>query len=206
MCVFCVGAFGCKKTNFVLVEKNNSEQLTELSHFLILTMLFRPVISVHSLALRSSGHAHPRFRIGSLQMGSKFSTNSEYPIVCDAHVMCQKAHGTCPKPVMENLRWNCDNSTADNICCFNRHFAEHSGYFEYTSSFLKEVDRNAETTYYDSVTGKPLFIAPRGRTFSAFLTVRSHIALLSTRILCCDCESPCDVLSGISKARMAKFS
>ena len=26
-----------------------------------------------------------------------------------------------------------------------------------------------EVTYYDSVTGKPLFIAPRGRTFAKFL-------------------------------------
>ena len=32
-----------------------------------------------------------------------------------------------------------------------------------------------ETTYYDSVTGLPLFIAPRGRTFAAFeAESRSH--------------------------------
>jgi hypothetical protein len=30
------------------------------------------------------------------------------------------------------------------------------------------VDRNSEITFYDSVTGKPLFIAPRGRTFEEF--------------------------------------
>eukprot|EP01031_Cornospumella_fuschlensis_P039991 gene39992-48718_t len=64
-------------------------------------------------------------------------------------------------------RWNCDISTADRICCFNRHYAEHSGYWEGTS-FLSEVKPDEETTFYDAVTGKPLFIAPRGRTFEEF--------------------------------------
>ena len=37
------------------------------------------------------------------------------------------------------------------------------------------MDRNGETTYYDSVTGLPLFVAPRGRTFAAFeAESRSH--------------------------------
>ena len=48
-----------------------------------------------------------------------------------------------------------------------RHYAEHKGYWEKTK-FLSEVDKEGETTYYDSVTGKPLFIAPRGRTFEEF--------------------------------------
>jgi hypothetical protein len=44
------------------------------------------------------------------------------------------------------------------------HYAEHSGYFE-TTEYLATVDRTKETTYYDSVSGKPLFIAPRfGKT------------------------------------------
>ena len=33
---------------------------------------------------------------------------------------------------------------------------------------MKEAPRDKEITFYDSVTGKPLFIAPRGRTFSEF--------------------------------------
>jgi hypothetical protein len=45
--------------------------------------------------------------------------------------------------------------------------SQHAGYWRETN-FLSEVDRNGETTYYDSVTGKPLFIAPRGRTFQDF--------------------------------------
>lgn len=51
---------------------------------------------------------------------------------------------------------------------------QYAGYW-LTTSFLKEVDRKAETTYYDSVTGLPLFIAPRGRTFEDFeAESRSH--------------------------------
>ena len=81
--------------------------------------------------------------------------------------MRQKAHGTSEKPVMKNLRWGCDYETADRICNFNRHYAEFAGYWT-TTKFLQEVDKGKETTYYDSVTGKPLFIAPRGRTFEEF--------------------------------------
>ena len=47
------------------------------------------------------------------------------------------------------------------------HYAEYAGYWESTN-FLEEVDREKETTYYDSVSGKPLFIAPRGRSFEDF--------------------------------------
>ncbi len=69
---------------------------------------------------------------------------------------------------MKQLRWKCDYNTADRICCFNRHYAEHSGYWQLTS-FLKEEKGESEITFYDSVSGKPLFVAPRGRTFEEFL-------------------------------------
>lgn len=64
--------------------------------------------------------------------------------------------------------WSPLTQTADKICSFNRHYAEYAGYWESTN-FLTEVDREGETTYYDSVSGKPLFIAPRGRTMEEFL-------------------------------------
>lgn len=84
--------------------------------------------------------------------------------------MHKKAHGTCENPVQEKLKWNVDRANADKICCFNRHYAEYSGYFESEGvTWLSEVNREKETTYYDSVSGKPLFIAPRGRTFDEFL-------------------------------------
>ena len=55
----------------------------------------------------------------------------------------------------------CDVETADRICCFNRHYAEHKGYAKGTR-WLETVDPTAVTTYYDSVSGKPLFRAPIG--------------------------------------------
>ena len=43
------------------------------------------------------------------------------------------------------------------------------------TTFLKEAPRDKEITFYDSVSGKPLFIAPRGRTFAEFeKESRSH--------------------------------
>jgi len=83
-------------------------------------------------------------------------------------IMSPKAHGTSPNPVQAKLRWNTDRGTADRICSFNRHYAESPGYYE-TTSYLKEVSRESETVYYDSVTGKPLFVAPRGRSMDDFL-------------------------------------
>ena len=51
---------------------------------------------------------------------------------------------------------------------------QHGGYWLKTS-FLKEADRQGETTFYDSVTGRPLFIAPRGRSWEDFeAESRSH--------------------------------
>lgn len=92
---------------------------------------------------------------------------TSYPIKAEESLMSEKAHGTTETPVQPNLRYGCDQETADRICCFNRHYAEHSGYFA-TTKYFDEVDTSVETTYYDSVTGKPLFIAPRGRTFEEF--------------------------------------
>ena len=82
-------------------------------------------------------------------------------------LMSPKAHGTTEAPPQANLRYSCDPATADKICCFNRHYAEHSGYFA-TTSWLAEVDQSVVTTYYDSVSGRPLFRAPIGRTFGEF--------------------------------------
>lgn len=91
-------------------------------------------------------------------------------------LMKPKAHGTTPFPVQANLRWKVDQRKADEICSFNRDYAEYSGYWRSTGLIedlkaRKEASPGVEpeTTFYDSVTGKPLFIAPRGRTVKAFL-------------------------------------
>merc|ERR1719310_785909 len=83
-------------------------------------------------------------------------------------IMAPKAHGTCEAPVQKDLLYGCDFETADRICCFNRHYAEHSGYsFQHPRTFVAEMEAKKpgeEVTFYDSQSGKPLFIAPRGRT------------------------------------------
>jgi hypothetical protein len=73
--------------------------------------------------------------------------------------------------VQNNLRWKCDRDTADRICNFNRHYAEHSGYFEKTS-FIDDAKTAAaagEINFYDSNTGKLLYTAPKGRSLENFL-------------------------------------
>merc|ERR1712178_541248 len=74
---------------------------------------------------------------------------------------------------MKNLRWSCDWGTTDNICSFNRHYAEHLGYaWTDVITWVGECENlkdGGTITYYDSVTGKPLFIAPKGRTMEAFM-------------------------------------
>lgn len=76
--------------------------------------------------------------------------------------------------MQEKLLWDVDRAKADNICNFNRHYAEHSGYFQSTS-FLQSASvkaaqkENTTMTFYDSNTGKPLFIAPKHRTWKEFI-------------------------------------
>ena len=100
-------------------------------------------------------------------LGGTAKASSTYPIKGDESIMAKKGHGTGGAPVQKDLRWNCDGELADRICNFNRMWAENAGYFTVTS-FFKDVDRSAETTFYDSVTGKALFVAPKGRTFEEF--------------------------------------
>jgi len=101
-------------------------------------------------------------------LGKKFG---ELCVMGDESIMSPKSHGTSETSVQKNLRWNCDGKVADNICNFNRHFAEVRGYWVSTN-FLKEgkleYEKNGEVKFYDSNTGKLLFIAPKGRSFEDF--------------------------------------
>ena len=100
--------------------------------------------------------------------GAPSIPGGKLPLLGDESMMSRKAHGTSAGPVKAALRWGADPKLADRICSFNRHYAEHSGYWLETR-FLEEVDKaGGETTFYDSVTGRPLFIAPRGRSWADF--------------------------------------
>ena len=59
------------------------------------------------------------------------------------------------------------------------YFTEYSGYWKKTSFYQEMNASTQEITFYDSVTGKPLFIAPRERTAQEFIKeseahVRTH--------------------------------
>lgn len=72
-----------------------------------------------------------------LVMGQS-SSKGQYPIEGTDSLMKAKQHGTCTSGVQQTLRWGCDTHLADKICCYNRHSAEHSGYFTKTSlNFMK---------------------------------------------------------------------
>jgi len=92
------------------------------------------------------------------------------PVVMgDEYVMAPKIHGTSWAPVRKPLRWGCDHKLADHICNFNRCAAEEAGYFEGTQ-FLQDAKQiQGEITFYDSNTCKPLFNAPRDRTWDEFV-------------------------------------
>ena len=85
----------------------------------------------------------------------------------DDAIMAPKEHGTCATPVQAKLRWGCDRDMADDICCFNRHYAEPTGY-AWGTSWPDDVTE-APQDYYDPVTGRPLFRAPVGRSRESFL-------------------------------------
>jgi peptide methionine sulfoxide reductase MsrB len=87
-------------------------------------------------------------------------------------LMKGKDFGSCPKKPMAPLRWGTPQPLAERICCQNRHFAEPAGYWEKATSFMQEIGNltaSSSITWLDSITGKPLFIAPRGRTMEQFL-------------------------------------
>lgn len=105
---------------------------------------------------------------------------SRYPFQPIDEVMTKKAHGTTKTPPQDNLRYGVDEKKADEICCFTRNRAETSGYFLKTD-WLKKVNQTEPTTYYDSVSGLPVFKAPVGRSFKEFLDESKTHGWLSFR-------------------------
>jgi len=88
----------------------------------------------------------------------------------DESIMSPKAHGTSERPVQDDLLYGVSNKLADKITNFNRHFAEMGGYFQSTSFEDIVLTAKGPITFYDSVTGKPLFVAPIGRSAEDFIT------------------------------------
>jgi hypothetical protein len=155
----------------------HTNQLFKYREMKVASMIYAlNAIAVPRFSLAFLGRESLRNASSDLNLfGKLFSSgrqvDAKYPIIADESVMSQKAHGTSEKPVMKNLRWNCDFSTADRICNFNRHYAEYAGYWT-TTTFLQSIRDETESVpirFYDSVTGKLLFKAPVGRTMQEFL-------------------------------------
>lgn len=81
-----------------------------------------------------------------------------------------QCYGYTPMPsVSTYLGATLQYSTAERICCNNHRYAEFRGYLDAPEvDFFGRLDPAAETVFYDSVCGIPLFVAPRGRTFEEF--------------------------------------
>jgi peptide methionine sulfoxide reductase MsrB len=91
----------------------------------------------------------------------------------EAELMRRRSHGTTDAPVQEDLMYGVSRKLADTIVSYNRRFAEPAGYFEATgwAQAVKEAEAAGKgpVTFYDSVSGRPLFVAPVGRSAKEFL-------------------------------------
>lgn len=89
------------------------------------------------------------------------------PVVSSADDQC---HGYSPMDSVRTfLGAKIDYETSDRICCHNHRYAEYAGYLASPEvDLFSRLDPGAETVWYDSVCGIPLFVAPRGRTFDEF--------------------------------------
>ena len=69
-----------------------------------------------------------------------------------------------------------DTALADRICCHNHRYAEPAGFQQqaHIDLFGTHVSTVGDNIFYDSVCGKPLFVAPRGRSFTAWRDESLH--------------------------------
>lgn len=93
-------------------------------------------------------------------------------LIGNSEIMNQKIHGTCKLKTSDNIKFGCSRELCDNICCFNRKFAEKENYWSDTS-FIQDIIYdiwNEEPIYfYDTISNIPLFYAPINRNWSDFL-------------------------------------
>lgn len=117
----------------------------------------------------------PLFTVANPSSASARGMDEKGPMVYGSDdIMSQKDHGTTAASVQENLRYGVSRKLADKICSFNRVFAEMGGYFQGSSTFETDVrnivaSTNGPVTFYDSVSGKPLFKAPINRSVDDFI-------------------------------------
>ena len=120
-------------------------------------------------ARASAGGASPPGGLSDGCKGAPAAAGAKLPLQGEESLMAPKAHGTTPAPVQANLRWGVDQNTADKIVSFNRHYAEFAGYFQTVKAFMDTPEPSEPIVFRDSVTGLPLFEAPKGRSWADFM-------------------------------------
>lgn len=119
----------------------------------------------------------------------KFKRRSFGPqaVIGSEALMKKKGHGSCVSTVQSNLRFGVEREVASRLCCFNRYFAEPKGYITSAESGwereLKSFAQNSKEPmeYFDSVSGRLLFAAPKQRSFAEFLEESTFWGWLSFR-------------------------
>ena len=110
-------------------------------------------------------------RVSCGSCGLDVADLSPIAIVNESFMAIPRRYGTCSSDIpQKRLRWGADASLASQIGCFNRAGAEPKGSWERTG-LVKAASRKQEgsITFYDTVSAKPLFVAPRNRTMADFL-------------------------------------
>jgi hypothetical protein len=106
--------------------------------------------------------------LGILQLFRPSSTTYPAPVVMgEPSLMNKKAHGTC-QHAFSSVRWNVDKAVADHICCYVG-FAEYPNYFLDVPEYMQALRSGKEIQFFDLISQKLLFSAPRGRSMEAFL-------------------------------------
>ena len=117
----------------------------------------------------AGGGASPPEGLSDGCKGAPAAAGAKLPLLGEESLMAPKAHGTTAAPVQVGLRWGVDQSVADRIVSFNRHYAEFAGYFQTVKAFMDTQAPSEPIVFRDSVTGLPLFEAPKGRSWDAFM-------------------------------------
>ena len=95
--------------------------------------------------------------------------NSNAIVYGDESIMSQKEHGTTHQKVQDDLLYDVPNKLADRISSYTRTWAEPAGFFQQTNFEQTVMEAQGPVTFYDSVSGKPLFKAPIGRSAEQFI-------------------------------------
>ena len=153
-----------------------------------MTRWFSPAETSYTTVDVTSTWVDPETNITVKPVSEIEEFNGSFPIIGSQSLKSKKEFGTCISEVQQELQYGVNRDTANSIACLKGNDAKERFGFAFSSpigwdDILESQAEEAEaqglptpvTTYYDSVTGKPLFRAPVGRSLDDFLAEsRSH--------------------------------